>query len=394
MSYLVFIPDVSLRRLEQPYLYDRRSDELYELSDEAEAFLESAGGPDPPAAETADPDFVRYLVEEGLATLADRPSDRALRTQDASRRSMETPSLRYLELYLTERCNLQCRHCFLGDSGLTDLPLSAALSLLTAFEDMGGLRLLLTGGEALMHPSFWEINRVLPDFGFRSVLLSNGTLLEAYAPRLRVQEVQVSLDGLQPAHDSLRGEGTYARAMAGIEAALAQGLQVSVATMVTRLDRDDFPALAGLLRRLGVHAWNVDVPSPSGTLLLHPDLVLPPAEAAPVMDFGFGGGTHESIPGAVCGAHLMAVFADGVGAKCGFYHDAPVGRAEEGLDVLWSRVPRLPLSSLACNCAFVEECRGGCRFRAEATRGIQYEDSVQCHRYGVIPRTIGKGGGE
>ena len=47
MRYLVFSPDVSLRRLEQPYLYDRSSDELYELSEEASEFLESAGGPPP-----------------------------------------------------------------------------------------------------------------------------------------------------------------------------------------------------------------------------------------------------------------------------------------------------------------------------------------------------------
>lgn len=75
MSYLVFSPDMSLRRLERPYRYDRRSDELYELSEEAWEFLESAGGPVPPPAESADPDFTGYLVEEGLATLADAPSD-------------------------------------------------------------------------------------------------------------------------------------------------------------------------------------------------------------------------------------------------------------------------------------------------------------------------------
>ena len=393
-DYLSLPPHVSLRRLEEPFLYDRRHDELYELNDDAMRLLERVDGSTPGLAAEADPEFLTYLLEEGLAVLTAQPAPRVPR-----RGRQPAPSLRYLELYLTERCNLACGHCFLGDrtgrpgrstaDGPRDLLLAAAQRVMEEFDAMGGLRLLLTGGEALLHPAFWELNERLPDFGFRSVLLSNGWLLADAAARLRVQEVQVSLDGLEPGHDSLRGPGSFARAVAGLEAAAAVGLDVSVATMVHAGDTDDFPVLAELVRRLGARAWHVDAPSECGALTGRADLMLRPAEAAPFLDYAYGGGTHDAVAGAVCGSHLMAVSAVGAGAKCGFYADRPVGGLDLGLAELWQRVPRGRTADLTCACDHLDECHGGCRYRASTYNGEECPDPVQCARYGAaLPTAI------
>ncbi|MCZ7664994.1 MAG: radical SAM protein [Thermoleophilia bacterium] len=378
-AYLSLDDRVSLRRLEEPCLYDRVADELYELDEGAWAFLLRVDGVTEGLDREADPDFLKVLLEEGLARLTGGPIP--CRPVVGSQSS---PSLRYLELYLTQRCNLRCGHCFLGRAGTTDLPEEIALRMLDDFDALGGLRLLLTGGEALLHPAFRRIDSALEGRGFRSVLLSNGTLLEDVAAGLHVQEVQVSLDGLRPAHDALRGPGAFDRALRGLRAAAVAGLDVSVATTVNALDRDDFPELEQLVRGLGARAWHVDVPSECGSLAGRADLLLPPWQAAGYLDYAFGGGTHDAVPGAVCGSHLMAVFADGVGAKCGFYHDEPLGRVDEGLDVLWGRVPRPGVESLACGCEYVEECHGGCRFRALTYNGVAGPDPVQCCRYGVL----------
>lgn len=380
-SYLVLDERVSLRRLEQPYLYDRQTDDLYEVNETAWRFLERVDGVTPGLVREADPDFLAVLLEEGLARITPAPAAVARRPPVGCQGA---PSLRYLELYLTERCNLSCAHCFLGAGGRTDLAVEMALRVFDEFDALGGLRLLLTGGEALLHPAFPEIDRALRNRGFRVVLLSNGTLLEDAAASLHVQEVQVSLDGLRGAHDALRGPGAFDRALRGVQAAIAAGLDVSVATMVTALNQEDFPALSDLVRGLGARAWHVDVPSACGSLAGRADLMLPPWEAAPYLDYAYGGGAHDAVPGAICGSHLMAVFADGLGAKCGFYHGEPVGRVEEGLQVLWRRVPRPPAASLSCACDFLEECHGGCRFRARTYNGSDGPDPVQCHRRGVL----------
>ena len=104
-----------------------------------------------------------------------------------------------------------------------------------------------------------------------------------------------------------------------------------MATTVNAINRDDFAALEVLVRGLGARAWHIDAPSACGSLAARPELVLEPWEAAPYLDLAFGGGVHDAVPGAICGSHLMAVFADGVAAKCGFYHDAPVGTVDEPL---------------------------------------------------------------
>ena len=130
--------------------------------------------------------FVDYCLEEGLMqTVADRFAREPRLVQSPA------PSLRYLLLHITDRCNLSCRHCFLGDSGRTDLPLPDVIAAVDELEQLQGLRLMISGGEPLLHRDFWKINDLIAERDLRPILLSNGTLLdEKAARRLRFQEVQ------------------------------------------------------------------------------------------------------------------------------------------------------------------------------------------------------------
>src|SRR5665811_1569288 len=93
-------------------------------------------------------------------------------------------------------------------------------------------------------------------------------------------------------------------------------------------------------------------------------IMVDPDTAGPYLNLSFGGAIHEPLAGYACGAHLMAVMADGSAARCGFYADSAVGSISEGLAACWQRIRKIPLSELECDCEFVEDCRGGCRFRA------------------------------
>jgi radical SAM protein with 4Fe4S-binding SPASM domain len=80
---------------------------------------------------------------------------------------------------------------------------------------------------------------------------------------------------------------------------------------------------------------------------------------------------------------LAAVFPTGEVAKCGLYAHRPLGRLEEGLETCWLRLTHHRVSDLTCAaCEQVEECRGGCRFRAGEGLG---PDPVMCARFGVDP---------
>ncbi|MDD3580034.1 MAG: radical SAM protein [Desulfobacca sp.] len=380
--YLRLAEHASLRLLEKPYLYDRLSDELYELNQEGFDWLARCDGTRSGLAAQADPEFLDFLLAESLVAVCTEPRPRPLHL-----RQSPLPSLRYLELMLTARCNLRCVHCYLGDQGHTDLPLASVLAALQELEAMQGLRALLSGGEALLYPHWEELNARLRDFELRFILLSNGTLLDGDTlSRLQVHEIQISLDGLEAGHELIRGRGTWSRTVANLQAALARGLMVSVATMIHAGNQQELAELGQLLQEWGVREWGLDVPCFTGRLAQHPELYLDPAQAAPYLNLGFGGSDHGKVGDFACGIHHLAVLPTGQVAKCGLFAHRPVGHVQEGLETCWLRLPRLKLSELECaGCPYLTECRGGCRFRAG--EGLA-PDPVMCALYGIDPKKI------
>lgn len=366
--------DCSIRALDRPYVYNRATDELYELDSESLSFLQNCGK----TGMGDDGVFVEYCLREGILVENDSP------TESPAPLTSPIGFLRYLELQLTGRCNLKCRHCYLGDAVARDLPLPLVFASMEEFDAAGGLRLLVSGGEPLLHEDFPAINDRLPDFGFRSVLLTNGTLIDRNIARLlKVQEAQVSLDGMERAHDYIRGYGNFRRAIKAIEHLNDADIAVSVATMVTSINKDDFADMAALMESLGVREWNVDVPVPSGRLIDNDVLMIEPSEAAPYLEYGFGGGFHQGPEGFACGAHLLSVGADGSVAKCGFYLDRPAGNITEGLRSCAQRIEPIRLETINCDCEYKEDCRGGCRYRAAVYSDSLGPDHVRCSVNGV-----------
>ena len=384
-EFITLASHCSLKRLEEPCLYDIRNDELYELGEDAYGFLLDCCRGKKPIVKKQDKEFIQYCLSENLIAFSATPLQRKTFPLPAP-----IPSLRYLELIMTDRCNLQCKHCYLGETRHQDLPFETIHKIAEEFEEIQGLRLLLSGGEPLLHPGFWKINDLLGGYEFRSVLLSNGTLItKAVARKLRVQEVQISLDGMKDGHEAIRGRGSFQKALKAIEHLQESGIRVSVATMIHKKNMGEFDSLASLLESRDIKEWNVDVPCVEGKLRENQELWVTPPEAGPLLNYGFGGGIHGSKNNASCGTHLCAILANGWVAKCGLFSQEAVGSIEEGLRSCWERIPRIPLTDLKCKCSEIEACRGGCRYRARILGNLHDRDLYQCYARGVL-----KGGGE
>jgi radical SAM protein with 4Fe4S-binding SPASM domain len=383
-EFITLTSHCSLKRLEEPCLYDFRNDELYELGEDAYRFLIGCCRGEKPIVKKQDDEFIQYCLSEDLIAFSEDPVQRKTFHLPAP-----IPSLRYLELIMTDRCNLQCRHCYLGEARNRDLPFETIQKIAVEFEEIQGLRLLLSGGEPLLHPNFWEFNDLLGDYEFRSVLLSNGTLItKAVARKLRVHEVQISLDGMREGHESIRGRGSFQKALKAIDYLQESGITVSIATMIHKQNLKEFDSLASLLESKDIKEWNVDVPCIEGRLKENQEFWVSPLEAGPLLNYGFGGGIHGSKNNASCGAHLCAILSNGSVAKCGLFNREAVGSIEEGLRACWDRIPRIPLNALKCDCSEIEMCRGGCRYRAQVLGDLHDRDLYQCYARGVL-----KGGG-
>jgi radical SAM protein with 4Fe4S-binding SPASM domain len=369
----------ALKLLEVPSAYHIARDELYELDQDSFRFLASCASDD--GCNARDSAFIDYCLDEGLLTRE------IVSVRRPSLLPSPCPSLRYLELQITNRCNLRCRHCYIVNGADRELSVVEVRSILKELEEMQGLRVLITGGEPLLHSRFDEINESLQDLYLHKVLFTNGMLLRKdVLMKLKVHEIQVSIDGMQDAHDSVRGAGTWSISIDAVRSALDAGFDVSVSTMVHRGNLTDFDAMEDHFRSLGVKEWTVDIPCATGRMHQNQDLLVSPEVGGKYLGYGFGGGMHATGPGYACGLHLMAVLPDGKAAKCTFYGNRPVGTIDEGLRACWERVRPIRLDSLDCSCEFREACRGGCRYRAELLGHPLGRDFYRCSLYGIIDK--------
>ena len=154
--------------------------------------------------------------------------------------------------------------------------------------------------------------------------------------------------------------------------------------MIHRGNLKEFEALATIIHSRKIEEWNIDQPCLDGRLRQNKGLLVPAAEAGRYLQYGFGGGLHTSGSNATCGAHLCAVLPSGMVAKCGLFSAEPVGSVDEGLRACWEKIPRIDLTSLECRCTILNECKGGCRFRAMSNGGLLKPDLFQCYARGVL----------
>ena len=393
MNYFLAKQSV-LKRLETPSVYHIKRDELYELDNEAFKFLKKFQN-NPPSSPFSkggmggfsknENKFIDYCIKEGILT-----TEKNLLKRPHVIKSPK-PSLRYLELQITDRCNLRCKHCYIkpssppfskGRMGGFELSLSRIKKVLSEFEEMQGLRVLITGGEPLTHSRFTEINAMLPQFFIRKILFTNGLLLnKKILKNLNVDEIQISIDGLEKAHDSLRGKGTFKKAIEAVKNAINTEFEVSVSTMVHPANLGDFDKMEALFKGLGIKDWTVDVPCITGRLEKHTEVQISPDKGGKYLAYGYGDGLHSGASGFACGVHLMSVTADGRAAKCTFYADRDAGNIKDGLGECWQRIKPIKLSELKCDCKHIEICRGGCRYRAKLLGDSMGKDLYRCALY-------------
>ncbi len=381
--YLRLHRDAALRKLEDYFVYHRGRDELYEIDEKAASFLEACNGTKQGSSLTDEWEFVEYCLEEGILESREKPDE--IKNEI---RVSPLPSLRYLELQLTGRCNLKCRHCYLGVTGKTDLELETALGIAEEFYSLGGLRLLISGGEPLLYPRLADFLKEISSLKIRRVLLTNGTLIEKKnIDIIDVEEIQFSLDGWEDGHDRLRGKGSFVKTIEGIKTAVDAGKQVSLATMIHGGNLRDFEMMKDFAREIGAREWGIDIMCFAGSLRDNSNLIVPYEKAAEYMKYSYGGGYHGSSEGYACGRHLMTVRPDGTAVKCGFY-DKSLGNAGESLEKCWLSLEHIKIDQMKCrSCAVVSECCGGCRFRAA---GMFDVDPAMCAVHGIDPGTLKK----
>ena len=126
---------------------------------------------------------------------------------------MEQYKLDVVGISYTDRCNMNCIHCY-NDSGQkreNELTVKEIYNTIDEMKEIGVLHVTLSGGEPLMHPAFFEIVSYIRGKALGVDLFTNGTLITQSVAKtlkaLTILHVTVSLDSVTPEiHDSIRGK--------------------------------------------------------------------------------------------------------------------------------------------------------------------------------------------
>ena len=178
-------------------------------------------------------------------------------------RAIEGLMPRRLWMYTNYDCNLACDYCCVVSGPRADprrLPADRIRSLVDQADAAGLDRVFLTGGEPTLRPDLPGLIEYVTD-RLPLTLLTNAMLLRG--PRWdrlrplvesgRPVTVQVRLVSATPGlHDTHRGPGAHAGALAGIDTLLRAGAHVRLAASLPKAQLDEIPRLHGLADLLGI----------------------------------------------------------------------------------------------------------------------------------------------
>ncbi len=142
-----------------------------------------------------------------------------------------------VQFSVTNRCNYRCKYCYAKYYERDDSELKTAqvFKVIDNLYSSGTARINLVGGEPLLREDIGEIINYIVRKGIECAMTSNGSLIKEKIDHIRnLNLLCLSLDGNKEANDHNRCKGSYDKVMESIDVALAAGIRVQVATVLTK----------------------------------------------------------------------------------------------------------------------------------------------------------------
>lgn len=186
---------------------------------------------------------------------------------------------------LTLQCNLACVHCGsrAADARPEELSTAEALDLVRQMAEAGITEVTLIGGEAFLRADWLIIVRAIRDAGISCTLTTGGYGISASAAaKMRdagIQQVSVSIDGIEQTHDWLRGKpGAWNAAFASLRNLKQAGIPISCNSQINRLSAPELPLIYADIVAAGCRAWQLAMTVPMGRAADRPEILLQPSE--------------------------------------------------------------------------------------------------------------------
>ena len=225
-----------------------------------------------------DPFFGRIsnIEEKDMAVLISEAADNPRTVYYAARRwskellskgCSSAPDRIYFEV--TNKCNLHCRMCYrnAGSELSNEMDTTSAMNLIRKLAAIGVHELRFTGGEPTTRDDIPDLIDCAAQCGLFVTLGTNGIWPESLADSIIKKPVGrylVSLDGPGPVNDSIRGKGSFERAMLTVKMLINTGKNVRVNMLLTRSALKHLDEFAMMCSACGVRHLSMIVPRPAG----------------------------------------------------------------------------------------------------------------------------------
>ncbi len=218
--------------------------------------------------------FIAHLLENGF--LQEEP----------------IPLLRKLTVYLTNACNLNCKYCMFrsGEKKVGELQTAEVINLIDQALALGLEEVVLSGGEATLHPGFMEIVNYIANVGRKLTIGTNGMTLSAGVIENLANKavlLDLSLDSItKEINDELRGAGNYDQIRRVIEWCKQSQLPFNINSTIMRANYHLHKELGNFALSLGAEKYTASNIKMLGRALdYRAELELSDAEVAQVILF-------------------------------------------------------------------------------------------------------------
>ena len=170
--------------------------------------------------------------------------------------------IKNLYIYLTWRCNLRCKHCWVSDKSETsfnaaEIPDSQYSDIVLQACNLGVNFVKISGGEPLLRWNALEtVMKTAKEKNCELLLETNGTLLE---PRMvdffkeMNCDISISLDGNQSKHNALRNDpAAFQRTCEGIKMLISGGVIPQIVYSFSEVDYEEIDNMIEMLNQFGI----------------------------------------------------------------------------------------------------------------------------------------------
>jgi MoaA/NifB/PqqE/SkfB family radical SAM enzyme len=152
----------------------------------------------------------------------------------------------FAHLLITNRCNLDCRYCFVEVNTIhkDDLDLEEWKQVVLDLKKRGCVAITLMGGEPLLFKGLDELVVFSKKLSISVDLITNGIGIEKQISTVKkVSSVMVSLDGDKEANDINRGKNSHKHVVEAVRILKENKIPVRINCMVARQNKNALPWL-------------------------------------------------------------------------------------------------------------------------------------------------------